>query len=103
MPRSPTSSVNPLPANEPSSFTVSWLGQDPGGSGIASSDVYESVNGGAYALWQSDTTATSATFTGGQNNDTYTFYSVATSNVGTVEPRPPPPRRRRPSSPRPRC
>ena len=83
----PTSSVAALPANEPTSFTVNWSGQDTGGSGIASYDVYDSVNGGAYTLWQNDTTATSAIFTG-TVGDTYAFYSVATSNVGTVQPMP---------------
>ena len=82
----PTSSVNPLPATESSpSFTVSWSGQDdPGGSGIASYDVYYSDNGGAFQAWQTQTTATSATFTG-QAGHTYAFYSVATDNVGNIE------------------
>ena len=38
-------------------------------------------------LWQTDTTSTSATYTG-QIGHTYGFYSVATSNVGTVQPTP---------------
>ena len=80
----PTSSVAALPASEPAIFTVSWSGQDTGGSGIASYNVYDAVNGGAYTLWQTNTTATSALFTG-QGGDTYTFYSVATSNVGAVQ------------------
>ena len=81
----PTSSIAVLPAPGTSTnFTVNWSGQDTGGSGIASYDVYESVNGGVYTLWQSDTTATSALFTG-QGGDTYAFYSVATSNVGAVQ------------------
>ena len=82
----PTSSVGPLPPEETStSFTVTWSGQDdPGGSGVASYDVYDSVDGGPFTLWQSDTTATSATFTG-QVGDTYGFYSVATDNVGDVQ------------------
>ena len=81
----PVSSVATLPALETSTnFTVNWSGQDTGGSGIASYDVYDSVNGGAYTLWQSDTTATSAVFTG-QVGDSYAFYSVAASNVGAVQ------------------
>src|SRR5271157_2427801 len=42
----PTSTVASLPATEAStSFTVSWSGQDdPGGSGIASYDIYVSDN-----------------------------------------------------------
>ncbi len=58
----PTSSVVALPAVETSSdFTVSWSGQDDtGGSGIAGCNIYVSNNGGAYTLWQSATTQTSA-------------------------------------------
>ena len=82
----PTSSVGALPATSTSStFTVTWSGQgDPGGSGIAGYDVYVSDDGGPFTIWQSDTTATSATFTG-QVGDTYGFYSVATDNVGDVQ------------------
>src|SRR5262249_2925435 len=79
----PTSAVLPLaPTQTTSSFTVSWSGHDaPGGSGIASFDVFVSDNGGPFTLFQTGTTATSATFTG-QVGHTYAFYSVATDNVG---------------------
>jgi len=82
----PTSSVSPLPPTESTaSFTVSWSGQDdPGGSGVAFYNIYESEDGGPYALWQADTTQTSTTFTG-DYGQTYSFYSVATDNVGNVE------------------
>lgn len=83
----PTSSVNPLPASSPSGFTVSWAGQDGAGSGVGSYDGYVSDNGGAYTLWLTGTTQTSATFTG-QDGHSYGFYSVATSNVGNVQPTP---------------
>ncbi len=85
----PSSSVAALPPEETStSFTVTWSGQgDPGGSGIASYDIYVSDDGGPYALWESDTNATSATFTG-QLGSIYSFYSVATDNVGNVQPTP---------------
>ncbi len=83
----PTSSVTALPANSLPVFAVSWTGQDAGGSGIASYDVYVSDNGGPFTLWQSDTSATSAIYTG-QAGQTYGFYSVATDNVGLVEPAP---------------
>ena len=78
-----TSSVASLPVVENSaSFTVNWSGQDyPGGSGIASYNVYVSDNGGAYALFESNTTLTSAMFTG-QDGHTYAFYSVATDIIG---------------------
>ena len=89
----PTSSVSPLPATESqTNFTVSWSGQDllpdsSQGAGIASYNVYVSDDDGPFTLWQSDTTQTSATYTGvvGQ---TYSFYSVATDNVGNVQPTP---------------
>ncbi len=81
----PTSSVTPLPATETApSFNVSWSGSDGTGSGIASYDVYVSDDGGPYQLWQSATTQTAAIYTG-QAGHTYSFYSVATSNVGLVQ------------------
>ena len=85
----PTSSVTALPATESAAvFTVSWSGQDDsGGSGIASYDVYVSDNGGAYTLWQQDTSDTTALFFGAVGH-TYAFYSVAADNVGNVQPAP---------------
>ena len=85
----PSSSVLPLPAVEnSSSFVVQWAGQDDsGGSGIKSYEVYVSADGGPYTLFQQDTTATSAVFTGTAGH-TYGFYSVATDNVGNVQPIP---------------
>jgi RHS repeat-associated protein len=84
----PTSSINSLPATSPVAFTVSWSGQDdPGGSGIATYDIFVSDNGGPFTLWQSATTATSAIFTG-VNGHSYGFYSAATDNVGNVQPTP---------------
>ncbi len=81
----PTSSVAALPAHNSPTFTVSWSGaDDSGGSGIASYDVYVSDNGGSYTAFQTGTTATSASFTG-QVGHTYSFYSVATDNVGNVQ------------------
>jgi hypothetical protein len=84
----PTSSVGPLPATTTTpSFTVSWSGSDGAGSGIASFDVFVSDNGGPFQPFQTGTTATSATFTG-QLGHTYAFFSLATSNVGLVQPTP---------------
>jgi len=84
----PTSGVSPLPAVSPTTFTVSWSGQDdPGGSGIAAFDVFVSDNGGSFTPLLTGTTDTSATFTG-VNGHTYAFYSVATDNVGNVQPTP---------------
>jgi hypothetical protein len=77
------SSVAALPAIEYSkTFTVSWSGE--AASGIASYDVYVSDNSGAFALWQSATTQTSASYTGVAGH-AYGFYSIATDNEGHVE------------------
>jgi hypothetical protein len=82
----PTSSVQGLPATEPTgSFAVTWAGQDDaGGSGVASYSVFVSDNGGPFTLWQNATTQTSAIYPG-QVGHTYAFYSVATDNVGHVQ------------------
>ena len=87
--RPPTSTVAPLPPTETSTaFMVSWSGQsEPDGSGIAFFNVYVSDDGGPFTLWQSDTTQTSAMYTGVIGH-TYGFYSVATDNVGNVQPTP---------------
>ena len=81
----PTAQMNPLPATVLPTFTVSWSGSaGTGGSGIASYNVYASANGGAYSPWLSSTTQTSASYTGTVGT-TYSFFVVATSNVGTVQ------------------
>ena len=80
----PRSSISALPAETSPAFTVNWAGTDGTDSGIASYDVYVSTDGGPYALWQSQTTATSAAYSG-QVGSSYGFYSIATDNVGNVE------------------
>ena len=82
----PTSSVAALPPQETTpSFTVSWSGSDDaGGSGIATFDVFVSTDGGPFVPFETETTATSATFNGAVGH-TYGFYSVATDNVGNRE------------------
>jgi len=88
-PVAPTSSVSPLPATTTSpTFTVSWSGQDDaGGSGLASFNVFVSDNGGPFTPLLTNTTQTSTTFTG-QVGHTYSFFSVATDNVGNLQPLP---------------
>ena len=82
----PVAQVSVLPGYEPSSFNVSWSGNGgTGGSGIAGYTVYVSSDGGAtYAPWLTNTQQTSGTFTGTGGNS-YSFYVVATSNVGNVQ------------------
>ena len=84
----PTSTVTALPAttNTPS-FTVAWSGSDSAGPGVSAYDIYVSDDGGAYSLWQDETTATSATYTG-QVGHTYQFYSVASNDLGLTQPAP---------------
>ncbi|MFM6038159.1 MAG: beta strand repeat-containing protein, partial [Sphaerospermopsis kisseleviana] len=79
----PTSQVTALPTNSNANFTVSWTGTD-NGSGIASYDIYVATDGGQYVLWQDDITATSAIYNG-LAGKTYSFYSVATDNLGLTE------------------
>ena len=69
---------------------MSWSGSDdPGGSGIASYTIYVSTDGGAFTPWlQGVTTLTTGEITPGLSGDTYAFYSVATDNVGNVQPTP---------------
>lgn len=80
----PASSVQALPATTTSgSFTVNWSGTDQG-SGIAFYDIYVAVNGGPYSIWQSQTTATSMTYTASAAGS-YNFYSIATDKAGNIE------------------
>jgi uncharacterized repeat protein (TIGR01451 family) len=85
----PTCTVSPLPPFVLSPrFTVNWSGHDnPGGTGIADFDIYDSVDGGAFVRWLTHTTANSVVFTGAAAH-TYSFYSVATDRAGDVQPTP---------------
>lgn len=80
----PTSHVGSLPATGfLASFPVSWAGSDIG-AGIQDFTVYVSDGGGPFAIWQQDTSATSAVFAG-QFGHAYSFYSIARDLVGNVE------------------
>jgi RHS repeat-associated protein len=82
----PTAQMNPLPANSFPTIGLSWSGSDgSNGSGIAGYTIYVSSNGGqTYSPWLSNTTQTSAIFTGTVGT-TYSFYVDAISNVDNVE------------------
>jgi len=80
----PTSHVTALPTTESTpTFTAQWSGTDVG-SGVQDYTIYVSDNGGPFTLFQTNTTATSATFSG-QLNHAYGFYSIARDLVGNVE------------------
>jgi hypothetical protein len=80
----PNSHVNPLAATQTaSSFPVQWTGADVG-AGIQDFTIYVSDNGGPFAAWLTNTTATQGTYTG-LGGHTYRFYSIARDLVGNVE------------------
>jgi hypothetical protein len=71
------------PTQSTTSFVVRWSGNDQG-AGVGTYDVFVSDNNGAFTAWQTQTTATQATFTG-VNGHTYRFYSIARDLVDNVE------------------
>ncbi len=77
-------SSNTSPQVFHNSFTVSWGGSSPFLSAVTF-DVFVSDNGGPFTLFQTATTATSATFTGVPGH-TYGFVSIATDAGGNREP-----------------
>lgn len=80
----PLSSILALPATSPSTFPVQWSGSDAG-SGIATFDLFVSINGGPYTNWIGQTTSRSAVFSGIPGN-LYSFQSQATDHAGNREP-----------------
>jgi hypothetical protein len=80
----PVSSVNPLPvSSSDTSVLVQWSGTDEG-SGVRDYSVYVSENGGPFALFAANTTATSRVLNG-QVGSTYAFYSRARDHAGNIE------------------
>ena len=80
----PTSQVVALPVKEFSTtFAVNWTGADVG-AGVQDFTIYVSDNGSPFSPFQTNTAATSATFTG-QDGHTYGFYSLARDLVDNVE------------------
>ncbi|MCX6921959.1 MAG: putative Ig domain-containing protein [Verrucomicrobia bacterium] len=81
----PVRAVLALPPLSSLTFPVAWSGQNAAGqASVATYDIYVSDNGGAFAIWQSRTTGTSALYSGSFGH-TYAFYSVATDTAGNVE------------------
>lgn len=81
----PDVAVDALPEYSRRSFTVSWSGDDPGGSGIDYYDVQYREGGGPWVNWQEIVTDTSAVFTG-QDGHTYEFRARGMDNAGNLEP-----------------
>jgi hypothetical protein len=82
----PATSVDPLPAVTDSALIdICWTGQDDvGGCGLAFVDLYMSVNGGPYQLYQGNITDTCFTVFGQLGNG-YAFYTLGTDHVGNQE------------------
>ena len=77
----PSAVVSRLPRTiQPGRFAVTWSGLD-GGSGVASYDVYVSVDGGPLKVWRRATNQTSANYTGAKGHS-YGFAVRATDAVG---------------------
>lgn len=81
----PVVTVAPLPTFVGRNFTVSWNGEDDGGSGLAYYDVQYRVNGGEWVDWLSAVTFTSAEFADGKNGQYYQFRARGVDNAGNVE------------------
>lgn len=87
----PESQVATLPAENAAVFPVRWSGEDnPGGGGIQFFDVYVSIDGEPFDLWQWETLDQGAVYQGALGR-TYAFYSVATDLAGNREEDPPTP------------
>jgi Tol biopolymer transport system component len=81
----PTSQVAALPPRSSNpNIAVSWSGDDGGGSGIASYDVFISIDGGPFELWLDDTSEAGTIYPGELGHE-YAFYSVARDHVGWTE------------------
>ena len=80
----PVTHVLPLSTTQSATtFSVQWTGTDAG-AGIRDFSIYVSDNGGAFALWQDRTAASSANFAGAIGH-TYGFFALGTDLVGNVE------------------
>jgi hypothetical protein len=84
----PSSAVLRLPGESGRTILVQWAGEDdPGGSGVASYDVYVSSDGARPVIWLKATSSTSAYFVG-ELGRTYGFFSIARDLVGHEEAEP---------------
>lgn len=81
----PTAQIASLPAqSECTAVTISWAGDDGGGSGIGSYDVQIQDNGGPWTDWLLQTPNSSATYVGVRHGHTVGFRVRARDKVGNV-------------------
>ena len=79
----PTAHIAAPPATTAAgTLPVSWSGSDGDGSGVATYNIYVSVDGGTLTVWKADTTSTSAAYPTTKGH-TYGFAAQATNHVGT--------------------
>jgi len=81
----PTVTVEELPTYSLRNFTVQWSGTDTGGSGIDYYDVQVRIDGGEWMDWLTETTATSAEYSEGENGRLYEFRARGVDSSGNVE------------------
>jgi hypothetical protein len=91
----PDSNVAPLPAQETSlTFPVTAVGDDPGpspsgqGSGLVACDLYVSTDGGPYVYFTTVHPWTPTALFQGQQETSYSFYSIGHDALGNSEPVP---------------
>ena len=66
-------------------ITLHWSGNDdPGGTGVRDYDIYVSQNDSSFTLYKTKDSTLSTTFTGTPGS-TYSFFTLATDNVGNRE------------------
>lgn len=82
--RAPSSSMTALASEALTEFVVEWGGDDAGGAGIESYDIFVSTAGGAWNLWLDNVRVETAVFAGEIGTD-YAFYTVATDRLGHEE------------------
>jgi len=81
----PTSQIQALPViTRTNPISVSWAGDDGGGSGIQYYDVQYRLNDGPWTLWQQQTVVTTAPFVAPEDG-IYEFEVRAVDNRGQVE------------------
>ena len=81
----PVSSVAALPAASYTTIPLLWSGGDePGGSGLASFDIFVSVDDGPFAPWLQATKVRGAVYRG-EPGRRYAFYSTAVDVAGNRE------------------
>lgn len=81
----PASTISSLPAEVyDTTFTVQWSGTD-NGSGIRNYDIYYKINNGPYKVWKFNTSISQFAFTG-QQDSTYSFFSISKDFAGNIEP-----------------